>query len=178
MKRVFVLCLLLLLVFPLCASTFLGDIGLRIGHGSFVAHDGDYGLNILGGVSLGLTERLELNVEAMTELAPSLFSEVAVGTEIGYSILGNRTNADKNAGFYMNTIISAGFFFSDHSGVFAPTYLTLRITPISMGTPHTGHRQSLLPIGVAWNFRENTFSVFLSLTIYDHYIKGSWRDLR
>lgn len=178
MKKTFLICLLLLFVFPLCASTFLGDIGLRIGHASFVAHDGEYGLSILGGATFGLTERLEINLEAITEITPSPFSEVAVGTEIGYSILGNRVNADKNAGFYMNTIISLGFFASNHSGRFSPTYLTLRITPITMGTPHSGSRQSFLPIGVAWNFKENSFSVFFSLTIYDHYIKGSWRDLR
>ncbi|MCR5760453.1 MAG: hypothetical protein K6F82_00385 [Sphaerochaetaceae bacterium] len=178
MKRILSFVFVLLLVFPLCASTFMGDISLRIGHGSFVAHDGDYGLSVLGGASFGLTERLELNVEAITEITPSPLSEVAAGFEIGYSLLGNRTNESGNAGFYMNTIISAGLFAADHSGNFAPTYLTLRITPISMGTPNAGYRQSLVPVGLAWNFRENTFSLFLSLTIYDHYIKGSWRDYR
>lgn len=178
MKKIVLSVIVLLLVFPLCASVFMQDISLRIGHSSFVAHDGEYGLSVLGGASFGLTERLELNAEVITELTPSPFSEVAAGVEVGLSVLGNRTNESKNAGFYMNTIVSAGIFASNHSGNFAPTYLTLRITPIAMGTPNAGYRQSLLPIGAAWNFRENTFSLFLGVTIYDHYIKGSWRDYR
>ncbi|MCR5761378.1 MAG: hypothetical protein K6F82_05235 [Sphaerochaetaceae bacterium] len=175
MKKLICIFVVLLLVFPLVASAFMQDISIRVGHGSIVARDGEFGLHVLGGVSLGLTKRVELNLEAMTELVPSPFSEFVCGFEAGLSLIGDRVTGTEYSGSNINTLVSAGFFVTEG---FVPTYITLRFTPIATGSPESSQRQSFLPIGIAWNFRENTVSVFVSAIIYDFYVKGSWRDYR
>ncbi len=161
------------------SSMLFKDIAIRIGTGRFFFDKhSQMGANFLGGVSLGLTKRSELAVEAITPLVPNPFSEVIVGFELSYSLLGNRVSDKNNAGNGLNTLLSLGLFFSDHNdkGQFLPTFLTFRVSPLTVGSSYSGRREHLLPLGLAWNFQDNSVSLFVSLVLYDNYIKGTWRD--
>ena len=164
-----VLILIFGLVFALNA-----EVGVRIGHGAL---DPDFknglGLTLLAGLDFGLTERLELNVEAMTPLVPNPFSEVRAGFELGYALSGKRVAKDGYSGIAINQVVSIGLFTD---GNFIPTYLTLRVTPLTVGTPASGRRENLLPVGIAWNFRDNSVGLFITVIMYDYYISGTWRD--
>lgn len=149
------------------------EVGIRIGHGA-IAPDfkNGLGLTVLAGLDFGLTDTLELNVEAMTPVVPDPFSKVVAGFELGYAVSGKRVAKDGYAGSAINQVVSVGFFTEN----LVPTYITLRITPVTVGTPAYGRRESLLPIGIAWNFRDNSVGLFISIIMYDHYISGTWRD--
>ena len=166
-KAAFVLILVLLVVFSASA-----EIGIRIGHGTLDPDFNNLGMTALAGVDIGLTKRLELNIEVMTPIVPNPLSKAIAGFEIGYSIGGNRTADNGYAGISINHVVSVGFFTVN----LVPTYLTLRLTPVTVGTVAAGRRENFLPIGIAWNFRDNSIGLFMSIMVYDHYITGTWRD--
>lgn len=160
-------------------SVLFQDIAIRIGTGRFVFDDySKMGANFLGGMTFGLTKKTEIAIEAITPLVPDPFSEVIVGFEFSLCLLGDRVSDKNNAGIGLNTMLCAGLFFSDHNAQekFLPTFLTFRVNLLTVGSPYSGRREHLLPIGVAWNFQDNTFSMFVSILMYDNYIKGTWRD--
>lgn len=174
MKKVVLIGLILVLSFSAFASSvFLQDVGIRLGHGTILEKPWG-GLHVLGGLTLGLNERLELDPCIIVPVAPEPFKEFNLGVELGCAVLGNRINKTEVMGAHLNTIVSVGMFTKN----FRPSYLTLRVTPVSLGTPYAGYRESLLPIGVAWNFKEHTFSCFMSIALFDHYVKGTWVQLR
>jgi hypothetical protein len=166
-KAVVVLILVLCVVFSAFA-----EFGIRIGQGTLNPDFSNLGLTALAGVDIGLTKRLELNVEVMTPIVPDPLSKAVAGFEIGYSLGGNRTADNGYAGISINHVVSLGLFTVN----LVPTYLTLRVTPLTVGTVAAGRRENFLPIGVAWNFRDNSFGLFISIIDYDHYITGTWRD--
>lgn len=188
MKRIIVMIMVVAAVFSLCAvegpsetsssnagSALFKDIGIRVGNGTFLWNDHmDMGLHFLGGMTLGLTKRLEMAVEAITPIVPDPLSDIVAGFELSYALIGDRISLGNTAGTGVNMLVSLGLFCSTHNGygAFMPTYLTLRVNSLTIGTPYSGKREHLLPIGVAWNFMEGEFSFFCSIIMYDHYIKS------
>lgn len=161
------------------SSVLFQDIAIRIGEGRFLFDEySKMGANFLGGVTVGLTSRIEVSIEAITPLVPDPLSDVIAGFEFSYGLLGARVYSTNNAGNGLNTMLSLGLFFSDHNhqNQFLPTFVTLKLTPLTVGSPYSGRREHLLPFGVAWNIQDNTFSMFVSVMLYDNYIKGTWRD--
>ena len=183
-KRFFVVVLVIVTMFSLVAgeaepvdggSVLFKDIGIRVGNGSFLWDSYmDTGLHFLGGVTFGLTKRLEVAVEAITPIVPSPLSDVVAGLEFSYALLGDRVSSGDTAGTGINTMLSLGLFCSNHNskGVFMPTYLTFRLNTLTIGMPYSGRREHLLPIGIAWNFMEGKVSLFCSILMYDHYVKA------
>lgn len=156
-------------------SVLFKDIGIRIGNGTFLWNpDMDMGLHLLGGMTFGLTKRLEVAVEAITPIVPNPLSDVVAGFELSYALIGDRVSSGNTAGTGINTMLSVGLFCSTHNvdAVFKPTYLTFRINALTIGTPYSGRREHLLPVGIAWNFQKGSVSFFCSILMYDHYIKS------
>ena len=184
MKRFFVVVLVVVTLFSLAAgeaesvnggSVLFKDIGIRVGNGTFLWDPYmDTGLHFLGGMTFGLTKRLEVAIEAITPIVPSPLSDVVAGFELSYALLGDRVSAGNTAGTGINTMLSLGLFCSNHNskGVFMPTYLTFRLNTLTIGMPYSGRREHLLPIGIAWNFMEGKVSLFCSILMYDHYVKA------
>lgn len=161
------------------SSVLFKDIAIRIGTGRFLFDKySEMGANFLGGMTFGLTKRTELAVEAITPIVPNPLSEVIAGFELSYCLLGDRVCVDDNAGIGLNIMLSAGLFFSKHNeqGSYLPTFVTLRLNTLTVGSPYSGRREHFLPIGIAWNLQDKSFSMFVSIMMYDNYIKGSWRD--
>lgn len=157
------------------------DLGVTFGHGalSFNAFTGP-GLSMTLGLTMGVTQRMEIDLVSLIELVPHPFGDVVVGAELAFALLGERAFADNRAGIGINTYLSAGLLFSDHTpdGRYAPTYLTCSITPIVVGSPYSGKRERLAKMGVAWNFQNNSVSMYWSIALYDLYLVGTWRDYR
>ncbi len=157
------------------------DFGLTFGHGAFSFNEyTGPGLSATLGATFGITSRLELDVVSVVELVPVPFADVVVGPEISYALLGERSFGDNRAGIGINTYVSAGLLFADHAsdGNFAPTYLTLSLTPAVVGSPYSGKRERLAKIGAAWNFRDNSVSLYWSIALYDYYLVGTWKDFQ
>lgn len=158
-----------------CASegVFLKDIGIEFGHGNFLFDRYDpSGVGLLTGAAFGLTERLELDAVAMVMLTPRLFGDASIGCELGFCLLGERVFNYDNAGLGINSMVSIGIFANNHNPekVFLPSILTLRVTPLTVGSPRTGRRERLLPMGLAWNFHTGELSFFFSAFIMDFYV--------
>ncbi len=157
------------------------DLGFTFGQGalSFSKYT-DPGLSVVLGTTLGLTQRVELDVTALVELIPNPFASAMLGIEVGVGLLGERSFGDNRAGIGINTMLSAGMLLSDHTpnGQFAPTHVLLAVTPVTVGTPYSGKRERLGKMGVAWNFWDNSFSMYWSVALYDLYVGGTWRDFQ
>ena len=174
MKKLLIVLVFIIALSPVFAerSIFAQDIGIRAGHGAFL--NGDGGLHVLGGLTIGLSERLEFNPEVIVQVMPDPFKSLNLGFEIGYSLLGNRVNKTDIAGPILNTVLCFGCFTDN----LKPRYLTLRVVPLTLGTPFSGKRENFFPVGVAYDLQDKKFSCFFSIAIYDYYIKGTWAQLR
>lgn len=155
------------------------DLGITFGHGalSFNKYTGP-GLSMTLGLTMGLSQRMEIDLVSLIELVPRPFGDIVVGAEVAYALLGERSFGDNRAGIGINTYLSAGLLFSNHTpnGNYAPTYLTLSVTPVAVGSPYSGKRERLAKMGVAWNFMDNSVSMYWSVALYDYYLVGTWRD--
>lgn len=172
MKRVFAAMLLFLCCLSLFASVAFGDIGISFGHGNFLFDSyEESGAGVMTGLCIGLTERLELDLQAQIMLTPHPFGTATVGLELAWALLGERVFDYDNAGLGINTLISIGLWANDHNpgSRFVPGILTLRITPLTDGSPRTGRRERILPVGVAWNFCSGEVTLFFSAFILDFY---------
>lgn len=173
MKKYILLISLLLCSLSIYASP---DFSIRAGHGVFL-NDTNYepGLHGLAGVNVGLTQKLELNIETILTLVPDPFTPPIAGVELTYN-LKDRVRNNNVAGSSLNYGASIGLFCGPYdNGKYGPSYFTLRFFPISLGNPAIGIRQTLLPIGVAYNFRSNQFSLFFSFAVTDFYLNKTWR---
>ncbi len=157
------------------------DLGITFGHGalSFNRFTGP-GLSMTLGLTLGLSQRMELDLVSLIELVPHPFGDVVAGAEFTFALLGERSFGDNRAGIGINTYLSAGLLFSNHTPDrrYAPTYLTFSVTPIAVGSPYSGRRERFAKMGVAWNFQDNSVSMYWSIALYDYYLVGTWKDYR
>gem|GEM_PF-376561 len=157
------------------------DLGITFGHGalSFNRFTGP-GLSMTLGLTLGLSQRMELDLVSLIELVPHPFGDVVAGAEFTFALLGERSFGDNRAGIGINTYLSAGLLFSNHTPDrrYAPTYLTFSVTPIVVGSPYSGRRERFAKMGVAWNFQDNSVSMYWSIALYDYYLVGTWKDYR
>lgn len=174
-KRVLAALLALMCLLPASAKgVFLKDVGFSFGHGDFMFDQySEPGIGVLLGGTFGLTERAELDIVAVAPLAPRPFSDVTIGLEAGFSLLGERVFSYDNAGLGINTLLSVGLYANNHNdaGLFLPTILTLRVAPLTVGSPRIGKRERVLPLGVAWNILSGQVSFFFSAFVYDFYDK-------
>jgi len=184
MKKIIITILILMITFSVFAesendtSNFLKDIGFAIGHNENY-FDGNYehGLNLLLGLDAGLTEKLELNFMGIIEMVPTFVQDFSLGLEFNYSLLGERVFSNRNAGMGMNSMVGFGLYCNTHNekNIFMPTTIVLRLYPACVGAPASGKRERILPMGLAYNFMTKDISMFFSIAIYDHYIKGTWK---
>src|SRR5574344_216243 len=173
MKKLIIVVLVLCISFSVAAdSVLMKDIGFSFGHGNFLFDSYDpSGVGLLLGGTFGLTQRLELDVCGMMMLTPLFGSDYSVGLELAFALMGERVFDYDNAGLGINSLVSIGLYANDHNAEnrFLPTIITLRLTPLTVGSPRTGRRERMLPMGVAWNFLSGEFTFFFSAFIFDFY---------
>jgi len=184
MKKFIIAILIMMVTFSVFAveednnSVFLKDIGFTIGHNeNYFDESYEHGLNLVLGLAAGLTEKLELNLMGNLEVLPTFIQDFSLGFELNYSLLGERVFSNRNAGMGINSMVGLGLYCNNHNdkNIFMPTTVVLRLYPACVGAPASGKRERILPLGLAYNFMTNDVSMFFSVAMYDHYIKGTWK---
>ncbi|MDT4761385.1 hypothetical protein [Sphaerochaeta sp. PS] len=179
--RKLICCLLLVVsVFsPLSAGTF--DLGLTLGTNS---HFGEKGsdvskMKLAWGVTLGLTDLWELELQANSSLIPRFFGDTSFVILAQKAMLGQRSTGGKVAGLGINSLLGAGIMVSNEcfDGEFLlPTHLLLSVTPMSVGNPISCKRERALAVTLAYNVFTSQVSVLFDLIKYDFYLVGTYKD--
>ncbi len=170
MKRFLaVLVLLLVLSTSVFADTF--DIAISVGQDNYKWWNN--GLSFSYGMNFGLSQKVELDVWGISDLIPTPFKSNMFGADITLSLIGRRSSGTKVAGSGINTLLSiGGFYRTDNNGA-GPI---LSVTPLTVGNPITGRRESLLKTGIGWDFVNNNLIVTFSLMSIDFYVRGTYHD--
>jgi len=166
MKRFIFICLLVFgSVFMVSAS----DVLLSFGPWTFITDDESIadGLYPYGGLSIGLSERLEAELFVVAEATPEPFGSVFFGGGLRGLIVGDRAET------YLNMFVDLDFLygldFSTESLVHNRC-LSLRISPLVVGTPYTGTRDRMFTVGALWNFDSGELSMVWNVLIFDIFL--------
>ncbi|MBO8468884.1 MAG: hypothetical protein IAA72_03765 [Spirochaetes bacterium] len=171
MRKFFIAVLLVLLsVLPLAAGDY-HDVALGFGHQTYKWPE--KGISLSYSLSIGLTERMELDIWGNSELVPRPFGSNLLGAELSFALMGPRSTASRVAGSGINTLLSVGGFYRIDNNGAGPM---IAITPLTVGSPITGHRERILRTGVGYDFVNWEFVITFSLISIDYYVRGSWRD--
>lgn len=162
----------------LVAGTF--DLGITLGtsaHWGERQYDSSK-LKMAWGVSVGISDVWELDVQANSALVPHLFGDTTVSVLLQKSLLGQRSTGTKVAGLGVNTLLGAGLLFSDYfpGDYLMPTHILVSLTPLVVGNPISAKRERAFTVSLAYNFITTQVSVLFDLVKYDFYVVGTYRD--
>ena len=178
------ICMILVVLFvfqgSLVAGTF--DLGITLGtsaHWGESSYDSSK-LKMAWGVSLGISDDWELDVQANSALVPYFFGDTTVAVLLQKSLLGQRSTGTKVAGLGVNTLLGAGLLFSDYfpGDYLMPTHVLVSLTPLVVGNPISAKRERAFTVSLAYNFITKQVSVLFDLLKYDFYVVGTYRDYR
>ncbi|AEV30494.1 hypothetical protein SpiGrapes_2737 [Sphaerochaeta pleomorpha str. Grapes] len=179
-KRMATLLLLFICIPALFAGTF--DLGFTLGTNThFYEHSYDNdAVKFAYGATIGMTDILELDLQANSQLVPRFFADTNVLVMVQRTLQGQRNTGKKIAGIGVNTLVGAGVMFSDYheGGQFVPTHLLFSVTPITIGSPYAGKRERILSFTLAYNMYNNQISLVMDLLKNDFYVIGTYRDWR
>lgn len=130
------------------------------------------------GVTMGISDDWELNLQANSALVPQFFGDTSVAILVQKSLLGQRSTGTRVAGLGVNTLLGAGLLFSDYfpGNYFFPTHILLSLTPLAVGNPISAKRERAFTVTLAYNFLTTQVSVLFDLVKYDFYLVGTYRD--
>ncbi|HKM06729.1 MAG TPA: hypothetical protein VJ869_07035 [Sphaerochaeta sp.] len=172
----------LVVVLALNASLFAGtfDLGITLGtttHWGESLH-GQSKLKLAWGVSMGLSDDLELDLQANSTLIPNFFGDTTVAILLQKSLLGQRSTGTKVAGLGVNTLLGVGLLISDYfpDDFMLPTHILFSFTPLVVGNPISAKRERAFTVMLAYNVITSQVSVLFDLIKYDFYLVGTYRD--
>ena len=134
-------CIPLVALVLLHASLFAGtfDLGITLGT---TTHWGESSsdtskLKLAWGVTMGVSDVWELDLQANSALVPQFFGDTTVAVLIQRSQLGQRSTGTRVAGLGVNTLLGAGILFSDYfpGNFMMPTHILFSVTPLIVGNP-------------------------------------------
>lgn len=179
-KRMATLLLLFTCIPALFAGTF--DLGFTLGTNThFYEQSYDNGaVKFAYGVTVGMTDVLEFDIQANSQLVPRFFGDTNVLMLVQRTLQGQRNTGKKIAGIGVNTLVGAGVMFSDYhqGGQFAPTHLLFSVTPITIGSPFAGKRERVMSFTLTYNIYSSQISLMVDLLKDDFYLIGTYRDWR
>lgn len=174
------LCMSLFVLMLLQAALFAGtfDLGITLGTNT---HWGSYDpskLTLAWGVSVGISDDWELDLQANSALVPQLFGDTNVAVLLQKSLLGQRSTGTRVAGLGVNSLLGAGLLFSDYfpGNYWLPTHILFSLTPLVVGNPISTKRERAFSVTLAYNFITTQVSVLFDLIKYDFYVVGTYRD--
>ena len=179
MRKLYIsLVALILLNASLFAGTF--DLGITLGtttHWGENLYDSSK-LKLAWGVTVGVCDDWELDLQANSALVPDLFGDTTVAILMQRSLLGQRSTGTKVAGLGVNTLLGAGLLLTDYfpGDFLLPTHVLLSLTPLAVGNPISAKRERAFTLTLAYNFITNQVSVLFDLVKYDFYVVGTYRD--
>jgi len=179
MKKLYIsLIALIFLPVSLFAGTF--DLGITLGtnaHWGESFYDSSK-LTLAWGVTVGISDDLELDLQANSALVPQFFGDTNIAVLLQKALLGQRSTGTRVAGLGVNTLLGAGLLFSDYfPGKFLlPTHILVSLTPLVVGNPISTKRERAFTVTLAYNFITTQVSVLFDLIKYDFYVVGTYRD--
>jgi len=135
-------------------------------------------LTLAWGVTLGIKDDLELDLQANSALVPEFFGDTTVAILVQKSLLGQRSTGNRVAGLGVNTLLGAGLLLSDYfpGNFLLPTHILVSLTPLVVGNPISTKRERAFTVTFAYNFITTQVSVIFDLLKYDFYLVGTYRD--
>ncbi len=179
-KKLILLCVLTVLVTPLFADYF--DLGLTLGTNAHLfERDLDASrLKMASGVTVGLTDVWEFDVQVDSQLVPEFFGDSSVSLLAQRAMKGQRSTGSIVAGVALNMLVGGGVVFSPYreDGTFGLSHLVVSLTPFTIGSPGTGKRERMFSFSVAYNLTNHQVGLFMDLLKFDYYIVGKSTDYR
>jgi hypothetical protein len=177
-KHMAAMAVMLFTVPLLFAGTF--DLGFTLGTSSHFyenTYDNET-VKFAWGATLGMTDTLELDLQANSQLVPAFFGDTNVSLLVQKALFGQRNTGEKVAGIAVNSLLGAGVMFSDYygGGQFGPSHLLVSFTPFTIGSPFAGKRERIFSLTLAYNMYSNQVSLVMDLLKYDFYMIGTYRD--
>jgi uncharacterized membrane protein len=176
------LCISLIALVLLHTSLFAGtfDLGITLGtatHWGESSHDTSK-LKLAWGVTLGISDVWELDLQANSALIPHFFGDTTVAVLMQKALLGQRSTGTRVAGLGVNTLLGAGLLISDYfpGNFMMPTHILFTVTPLMVGNPVSAKRERAFTLTLAYNFLTAQVSVLFDLIKYDLYLVGTYRD--
>ncbi len=180
MRKLYIsLIALILLHASLFAGTF--DLGITLGtttHWGESTYDSSK-LKLAWGVTMGINDDWELNLQANSALVPQFFGDTTVAILLQKALLGQRSTGTRVAGLGVNTLLGAGLLLSDYyspGNFLLPTHILFSLTPLTVGNPISTKRERAFTVTLAYNLRTTQVSVMFDLVKYDFYLVGTYRD--
>jgi len=170
---------MVLLTVSLFAATF--DLGITLGTAAHWGESSQYDsskLKLAWGVTVGLSDDWELDLQANSALVPQFFGDTTVAVLLQKSLLGQRSTGTKVAGLGVNTLLGAGVLLSDYfpGNYMLPSHILFSLTPFIVGNPISAKRERAFTVMVAYNFLTSQVSVLFDLLKFDFYLVGTYRD--
>ncbi len=163
---------------PLFAGYF--DLGITLGTNAHM-YEKDLDpsrMKLAWGITTGLTNRWELDVQVDTRIIPDPFSSSSVSLLMQRTLLGQRSTSSSVAGVGINTLVGAGIMISPYreEETLGVSHILLSLTPITIGSPVTGKRERLLSLTLAYNLSNRQVGLLFDLIKYDFYVVGTYKD--
>ncbi|MGH0054193.1 MAG: hypothetical protein ACQ5SW_12455 [Sphaerochaetaceae bacterium] len=179
-KKVLLIGMIVLFAFPLYAGVF--DLGITLGTNThFLEKALDPSrIKVSWGLSAGLNDVWELDLQTDTQLVPDPFATSSVSLLLQRTLLGQRSTGTAVSGVGINTLIGAGIMASPYreDGTFGVSHILLSLTPVTVGSPVAAKRERLLSLTLAYNLSNGKIGVFFDLIKYDFYVVGTYKDYR
>ncbi len=124
------------------------------------------GLYARGGAIVGLSRRLELEPHFVLEVTPDPLRVCLLGADATIPILGSRETS------YFNVFLSGGFlqtFDFKGSDPVGERYLSLRLTPLSIGNTYYGRRDRMFSAGLLYGIDGGTLSFVFNILTFDFF---------
>ncbi len=170
-KRISMLTAVLLLSLAFLPAAPATDFAVMLGCGNF--YSPSEGIAVSYGMTLGVTENIDLSFVTMSELIPEAGRRNILMLEAGMSIMGKRNTRSKVAGVCVNSVVSIGAFYrTDNRG--AGVYLG--ISPLTLGSPITSRRERGLRTNIGYDFVNRKLMLTFSPLDIEIYIAGTYRD--
>ncbi|MDD3903212.1 MAG: hypothetical protein WC136_06365 [Sphaerochaeta sp.] len=177
-KKILGVMMALMMTSQLFAGTF--DLGITLGTEIHLfEEDFDQSkMKMAWGLSMGLNENWELDLQSASQLIPDFFGDTTLSVLLQRTLLGQRSTGNQIAGLGVNSLVGGGIMFSSYNNeeVYKPTHLLFSLTPITIGTPISGKRERLVTLTLAYNLHTQQVSMLFDVIKYDFYVVGSYQD--
>jgi hypothetical protein len=170
--------IVLMITSPLFAGYF--DLGITLGTNAHLYEKelDSSRMKLAWGLSSGLTDVWEFDVQVDTRIMPSPFSSSSVSLLMQRTLLGQRSTGSAIAGVGVNTLMGAGIMISPYreEGTLGVSHVLLSLTPVTIGSPVMGKRERMLSLTLAYNLSNGQIGLLFDLIKYDFYVVGTYKD--
>ncbi|MDK2860054.1 MAG: hypothetical protein PWP25_1240 [Sphaerochaeta sp.] len=170
--------IVLMIASPLFAGYF--DLGITLGTNAHLYEKelDSSRMKLAWGLSSGLTDVWEFDVQVDTRIMPSPFSSSSVSLLMQRTLLGQRSTGSAIAGVGVNTLMGAGIMISPYreEGTLGVSHVLLSLTPVTIGSPVMGKRERMLSLTLAYNLSNGQIGLLFDLIKYDFYVVGTYKD--